>query len=248
MPQTIHLVRHAQGYHNLNSDNHRLHDPELTELGKQQCADLRASFPTKESVDLIVASPLRRTIYTALLSFADVLEKDQSMRLVTLPELQETSDLPCDTGSNLETLLKEFEGKPVDLNRVVEGWNSKRGYWAPTAQAVTERAKAARQWLRDRKENEIVVVAHGALLHFLSNDWHGATNFQGTGWRNCEVRTYNFDPKSGDEAYLFETSASRERRRGAEKPLGEAEQRNLMQLVVKDWVTVGELKEMEAES
>ncbi|KAL9060637.1 MAG: hypothetical protein Q9162_000588 [Coniocarpon cinnabarinum] len=53
------------------------------------------------------------------------------------------------------------------------------------------------------------------------------TRTAGTGWMNTEFRTYNFDPKSGQNASLVETEDSRLRRRGTEKPLSEAEQRNL---------------------
>uniref|UniRef100_A0A0B7K7N4 Phosphoglycerate mutase family protein n=1 Tax=Bionectria ochroleuca TaxID=29856 RepID=A0A0B7K7N4_BIOOC len=33
MAPTIHLIRHAQGVHNLSFENESIHDPDLTELG-----------------------------------------------------------------------------------------------------------------------------------------------------------------------------------------------------------------------
>lgn len=85
----IHLVRHAQvsapsskcrnaclvnhipkGYHNLSVANQGLRDPRLTPLGEQQCAGLRASFPHHHRITHLVASPMRRTLYTCLLGFA----------------------------------------------------------------------------------------------------------------------------------------------------------------------------------
>jgi hypothetical protein len=76
----------------------------------------------------MVASPLRRTIYTALLSFEPVF-KNRNLKLIALPETQETSDVPCDTGSDPAVLKKEFDGRgaPVDLSLVHDGWNSKVG-------------------------------------------------------------------------------------------------------------------------
>lgn len=49
------------------------------------------------------------------------------MKVIAIPEAQETSDVPCDTGSDPDVLKKEFEEKklPVDLSLVKEGWNSK---------------------------------------------------------------------------------------------------------------------------
>lgn len=54
-------------------------------------------------------------------------EKHPDMKIVLLPDVQETSDVPCDTGSDPEVLRKEMEemGIPVDMSLVHEGWNSK---------------------------------------------------------------------------------------------------------------------------
>lgn len=162
MAPTIHCVRHAQGYHNLSVTNHKIHDPLLTHLGEQQCARLQQDFPDHKSVDLIVASPIKRTIYTALLGFEEDI-KSKGLQVIGLPELQETSDLPCDTGSSPEELQKEFDGKSVDLSLVKEGWNVKEGRWAPTVEDIRERARVARKWLMERPEKNIVVVTHGRL-------------------------------------------------------------------------------------
>lgn len=167
MAPTIHLVRHAQGFHNLCEENHKIHDPLLTPVGKQQCADLQDDFRHHGGVDLIVASPIRRTIYTSLLGFDKDLH-NKGLKVIALPELQETSDLPCDTGSAPEELAKEFADKPVDLGLVKEGWNVKAGKWAATREAIAERAKEAREWLRSRPEQEIVVVTHGLSRNCLS--------------------------------------------------------------------------------
>ena len=136
-------------------------DPLLTPYGEGQCQTLRKNFPYMQNVDLVVASPIKRTIYTALIAFEPVL-KEKNLKVIALPELQETSDLPCDTGSKPEELAKIFDGKPVDLDLVSPGWNSKRMKWAATATAIEKRARDARQWLMARPEKEIVVVSHGA--------------------------------------------------------------------------------------
>lgn len=49
------------------------------------------------------------------------------MKLILLPDIQETSDVPCDTGSDPEVLRKEIEekGLPVDASLVTDGWNVK---------------------------------------------------------------------------------------------------------------------------
>jgi broad specificity phosphatase PhoE len=170
MTPTLHCVRHAQGYHNLSVANHNLHDPLLTNFGEDQCRNLSRKFPNMRSVDLVVASPLKRTIYTALLAFEPVI-KEKGLKVIALPELQETSDLPCDTGSSPELLAKEFEDKPVDLSLVKPGWDSKRMKWAPTSTAIEKRAGDARRWLMARPEKEIVVVSHGKRYAITSNGY-----------------------------------------------------------------------------
>ncbi|EEQ83626.2 phosphoglycerate mutase [Blastomyces dermatitidis ER-3] len=231
MSPIIHCVRHAQGFHNLSHANHIIPDPLLTPHGESQCRDLSAEFPHHSQIDLVVASPLRRTIYTALLAFEDQI-KNKGLTIIALPEIQETSDVPCDVGSDLTVLQKEVDdnGLPVDLKLVGEDWNSKKEKWAPSAEAIANRAREARRWLKARPEKEIVIVTHGGFLHYFTEDWEDSTLYQGTGWRNTEYRTYTFAasvdqddlygrPVDGDNASIIETRESRTRRgRPAEAP------------------------------
>ena len=163
--------------HNLCVANHQIHDPSLTAFGEEQCRQLAQSFPKHESVDLLVCSPLRRTIYTTLLAFQKAIERSGSV--IALPEAQEVVDIPCDTGSDLSVLQREMADKPVDLSRVMDGWNTKTGRWAPTATAVARRAKEARQWLKARPEKEIVLVTHGGFVHYFTEDWSGYVESRG---------------------------------------------------------------------
>lgn len=180
---TIHLIRHAQGFHNLSVANHAIHDPLLTPLGEQQCRTLQQSFPFMDNLELVVASPLKRTIYTALLSFAPAIQKN-NLKVIALPELQETSDLPCDTGSSVEEIEREFAGKAVDTSLMHhpenKDWNNKQGRWAPSSQAIDARATVAREWLYNRPEKEIAVVTHGGFLHYFTQDWSDTHRMDGT--------------------------------------------------------------------
>ncbi|KAH8684741.1 phosphoglycerate mutase family protein-like protein [Tricladium varicosporioides] len=247
MPTTyLHLVRHAQGHHNLCAANHTLPDPSLTTLGEQQCQALSQTFPDPQRITHLVASPLRRTLYTCLLSFPAAVASGK--KVLALPELQETSDLPCDTGSSPSKLHEEFDGKgQVDLSRVHEGWNSKTGRWAANAAATEARARVARLFLRTLgsqsvtstgEDQHIVVVTHGGYLHYFTEDWDGHEKFTGTGWANTEVRSYEFVPGSED-ASLVETRQSREARRGSEIPLTADEQRELRAMAEKGWADNG---------
>lgn len=114
--------------------NYNLRDPLLTSLGKSQCAHLSATYPHHDSISIILASPLRRTIQTAAHSFGPALVREE-VKFVCLPALQEVSNLGADTGTDreeLEAVVREmFEGEglefdvgKIDLGNVEEGWNS----------------------------------------------------------------------------------------------------------------------------
>lgn len=216
-----------------------MQDPDLTPFGKEQCASLAKAFPYHSSVDLLVCSPLKRTIKTTLLAFQSDIERGV-VPVIALPEAQETSDLPCDTGRDPSVLTKEFENQPVDLSRVTRGWNSKQGRWAPVEEAIEKRALEVRRWLKARPEKQIVLVTHGGFLHWFTQDWQGFNEgagehtvsvmwvprndgngadevWSGTGWSNVEYRAYQFSEDGSDS--LVETKESRESRRGAEKGL-----------------------------
>lgn len=218
----VHLVRHAQGFHNLCEANHTLPDPDLTDLGKQQCAKLQETFSSEQhdKVTHLVASPMRRTIYTCLLGFAPAIARlagngNGRGGIIALPDLQEISLFPCDTGSEVEDLLREFKNGEVDFGRVQEGWNDKGpgSEYAPEMRKLEARARRARRFFwelgqeyfleqlqeqgktngddRDGKEEaNIVAVTHGGFLHFLTQDWDGLDVGKGTGWDNTEYRSY----------------------------------------------------------
>lgn len=165
MAPKLHLIRHAEGLHNVHKDYYIYRDPLLTPKGKAQCAELQDNFPHHQTVDLIVSSPIRRTLYTSLLSFKHDIEAN-GLHIIALPELQETSDEPCDTGSSPIELANEFHDHPIDFSLVQPGWNVKQGKWGAEWEACRNRAQEAREWLHQRTEREIVVVTHGAYRLF----------------------------------------------------------------------------------
>ena len=154
-----------------------MRDPSLTPFGEDQCRRLARSFPDHDKVELLVASPLRRTIYTTLLGFEPEIKR--GIKIIAQPETQEIGDVPCDTGSDPDVLKEEMAGKPVDLSLVHDGWNNKKGKWAANPRAIEARAKEARQWLKARPEKEIVLVTHGGFLHFFTEDWAETNKFHG---------------------------------------------------------------------
>ncbi|RYP10623.1 hypothetical protein DL765_008048 [Monosporascus sp. GIB2] len=235
MTPIIHLVRHAQGYHNLNEENQLIQDPLLTPLGETQCDELCKRFGEHDKITHLVASPLRRTLYTCLRSFAPAVQSGK--KVIALPDAQEVSVNPCDIGSDPEKLKAEF-GDRVDFGLVHPGWNDKSedSKYFPNPVKLAARSRDVRLWLRELvkgagEDAQVVLVTHGGILHFLTEDWDGFAPSKGTGWQNTELRSYEFeDPEWKDpNASLRETKPSWRRRRGSEIPLSRAEQVQLQQ-------------------
>jgi broad specificity phosphatase PhoE len=110
-------------------------------------------YPHLAHIEFIVSSPIRRTLQTSLIGF--------NYKPVPHPGFQENSAKPCDTGSDLVLLKEEFP--ELDFNLVQEGWNSKKREWAPDEVSLARRARNMRVWLKEREENEIIVVTHGGI-------------------------------------------------------------------------------------
>ncbi|KAJ9639667.1 hypothetical protein H2204_003737 [Knufia peltigerae] len=256
----VHLVRHAQGYHNLGSEFHSLPDPKLTPLGESQCADLqRTHFPpsSQSNISLVAASPLSRTLHTAYLTFSPALDNGKCPPLIlAVPDAQETSDFPCDTGSDPDVLRARCAGHswPVDLSLVGEGWNVKTldNRYSPASGAIALRARDTRRLLRQKarelsaggdQDVEIVLVAHGGYLHYITDDWEEADRLSGTGWENCEFRTYTFESdfaSDGDEdAFFTETVDSRRRRGKTEPQFDHHTQKRLFERMMQGWEDQG---------
>lgn len=100
----------------MTKDGHLLHDPSLTEKGKQQCIDRCKDFDRHDKIELLLASPLRRAIQTCQLAFAPCVER--GLVIIALPTAEEVSDAPSDTGSPVEDLIKEFGDEKVDFDHL----------------------------------------------------------------------------------------------------------------------------------
>ncbi|KAG9950372.1 phosphoglycerate mutase family protein, partial [Aureobasidium melanogenum] len=197
-PKTLYFVRHAQGEHNAQHDD-SIPDAVLTPHGKSQCKDLRASFAHHDSMALIVSSPLRRALQTAVHAFAPALQRD-GVKTILQPMAQEMNAYPCDIGTDQDELQRQVKaGELWDTELSVSsdkiGFDAE-GKWAPDRASVQKRAAKLRSWLFGRKEDVVVVVSHGGFLHALTEDWSGFNASLGTGWQNCEIREFVFTEKS----------------------------------------------------
>ncbi|PUU75616.1 hypothetical protein B9Z19DRAFT_1131019 [Tuber borchii] len=200
-PRIITLVRHGQAEHNVSRD-FQVRGTSLTALGETQCQELSK---------------------TTLLGFKKRVESGVKVKF--LAELQETSDMPSDTGSSRDVLEKEELFQGLDFSGLPDDWTSKKGKWAPDPDSLRERARIVRKWLKSRSEDHVVAVSHGYKLGIAtatSRALAGAKPSSGS---------YAFVEGDDDNASIIETDESKERRKEGKKPVGETEMKPLGEVV-----------------
>lgn len=185
MVSKIVIVRHAESVHNVTKDFSQL-DPPLTSLGVEQASTISQQLPSTGDIATVISSPLRRALQTTLAGFSTILDKqyfdkssgqgiDGGATLSLDPDLQERSDLPCDTGSSASELAKAFPS--LSFDGLGEEWLKKTDRYAPDDDAVRERAERVRislfeiaESLEDDERKNIVIVTHGVFMKFLTGD------------------------------------------------------------------------------
>lgn len=221
MPPTIHLVRHAEGHHNVAKNGEDIHDPFLTDEGIQQAQHLCDTFAHHDEIDLLVASPMKRTIQTCQKAFAPAVRRGH--KILLMPLAQESSDQPMDTGSTLEDIEKAFAGEDILDTRRLEifpYWNTNSGTFAVDDDSLIERARMLRTALKARPESNVAIVSHGSFAHYIVGNLDESGNHTTRMWNNTECRSYKFvedDDGDDQDATLFELQESIERRPDLEK-------------------------------
>ncbi|WFD06010.1 hypothetical protein MVES1_001348 [Malassezia vespertilionis] len=178
----VFLTRHAQAEHNVAGD-YTILDAPLTPLGKKQAAALGPVIASlQQEADVLISSPLRRTLQTTMLGYKDAVERlGGPKHVVVLPQMQ---------GSDRAVLESDPEFSVFELSALTPEWNSKAGFYAPDSASLDARAQWLRQYLRARPEQNIVAVAHGDILRHMIQEEHP--------WTNAEVRLFQFDPAAVD--------------------------------------------------
>ncbi|KAH9295317.1 hypothetical protein KI387_038905, partial [Taxus chinensis] len=199
----LHLVRHGQGYHNVEGEKDfkaymspEFLDASLTPLGWEQVNNLRKHIGNNgiaSRIELVVTSPLTRTMQTAVGVFGGVsyIDGDSSPPLmvagvgksnhnaisssncppVIAVELcrEHLGVHPCDKRKSITEYLPLFPAIDFSLVETDEDY-----LWKPDVrekiEEVAARGRSFFNWLLTRKENEIAVVSHsGFLTHTLAS-------------------------------------------------------------------------------
>lgn len=181
---TVTILRHGQSQHNVDR-GYKYRDPLLTDLGRQQAS----AVPVVSAPDLIVISPMTRTIQTALIAFKDLGSNPSSRTSVQIwPDLREAHDAICNKGVSRAELSAKFP--QFDFSECREQWD----YEEHSHEVAVVRAERVRRLLQDMSQRyrNIYVVTHRGFIAYL---------VKGTRFDTGELRRYQFAPStpSNDE-------------------------------------------------
>lgn len=188
MTSLIHIVRHGQSLHNVERGYpHR--DPPLTSAGQEATKAIR--IPA--TPDLIIISPMTRTIQTAMNIFPNIFDTTPLPVDVQIwPDLRETYEAECNKGLSRKDIATRFP--ELDFTGCPEEWS----HPPHTAAGASLRAESVRRRLKDLSKvySHIVLITHRGFIGFLV----GGDRFE-----VCESRSYRF--AADDESVNLELGA-----------------------------------------
>lgn len=204
----VHFVRHAEGHHNVAGRKNpvfgymseELVDAQLTPKGIEQCEALRQKAKSSlRNVELVVTSPLRRTMQTAMYTFPFL---KGAIPWIAIEHVREQTGLhPCDRRLSITEHKENFPF--IDFDLVENDSDPLYSLYTLREPAidVQRRGRDFMRWLQSRPEKEIIVVSHAGYLRQL---FRGVLHFSNAKdaeeFSNCEMRTiiFNFDEVEED--------------------------------------------------
>ena len=167
----IYLIRHAQSEANAATDLDNptfYYDAKITHLGRNQTLKTRNAIKNV-NFDLMLVSPLTRTLQTFLLIFPE-----PKVNTIVFPLIREHLDHSCDVGRQPKILKKEFP--QFDFSKLKNFWwnnNIPIDESKITKELIEDldmRVAEFRQWIHHREEQTIAVVSHGTFISRIINE------------------------------------------------------------------------------
>jgi broad specificity phosphatase PhoE len=159
------FIRHGQGEHTLDLPNSlQIADPALTKEGIKQARFLREQFPLSEK-DILVISPIRRTLQTALYWSEDIKCTKIVSPLVSprmFPQNPAWRILPCDMILDKEKIKIEFPNFQVKENLPSELWSD--GINTMPENKFKTLAENFIEWCKKQSTKRIFIVSHDGTI------------------------------------------------------------------------------------
>jgi broad specificity phosphatase PhoE len=179
-PRTVVLLRHGESASQRLPWEQRTTDSALVDValsadGINQAHNIDTTkFPVP---DLIVCSPLRRTLMTARLVWERIQQEHSvCVPVIANPDIQEYSaTTSCESKGRPVLMLRQEaltilnENMEIDVSLPIEraGGSDRGQWWVDPVEDPHPRLRRFLQWLQNRPENTILVVCHANLMKAL---------------------------------------------------------------------------------
>ena len=178
--KNIYFIRHGEGYHNLTThghNNYHIKYPRLTVKGIDQCYETRQKLENIE-FDLVLVSPLRRTLETATYIFG------KRIKTICVEEIRELNSNTCDLRESISDVSPPFDH--IDFRRINDLWDYNK---KESRIDIENRMKKFMKYLTKSSYHNIAVVSHGGFLDMFLRKYGGNMQLTYTTFmNNCEYK------------------------------------------------------------
>ncbi|MFB4166886.1 histidine phosphatase family protein [Virgibacillus sp. JSM 102003] len=159
------FIRHGQGEHTLDLPEslHTL-DPALTKEGVNQAKTLKKQFPLSQS-DVIIISPIRRTLQTAQIWSEGIKCRKIVSPLISprmFPQNPEWQTLPCDEILTKEIIKEDFTDFYIEEELSNEWWS--KGINKLPEKDFKFVAEEFLKWCKQIGNKRIYIVSHDGTI------------------------------------------------------------------------------------
>lgn len=173
MSKLLYLIRHGRALHNDNYLKYgektfydsRYKDTRLTSIGHGQSIFLNKNWKELHNIDLVLVSPLYRSLQTAENIFNGI-----NLPIIALEDLREYpyNSQTCNYRTNKITLENNFPS--IDFNNISvidEKFNIKE---TETMNSLDKRISNIKNYIKNRKEEKICIVGHSIFLEKMKDN------------------------------------------------------------------------------
>ena len=172
MNKTLYCIRHGTALHNVlfweygSQVYQKYRDTPLVAKGVEEAKKLGKTWKEIDNIELILVSPLLRTLQTASHIF-----ENKNIPMLALDCIMEYPQGYSDICNHRKTIV---ELKPCYPNIDFSSINKEKDIWRPdrdeTISELNSRINELIKFIKSRKEKHIAIVSHSSYLgHFLFN-------------------------------------------------------------------------------
>lgn len=166
----LYCIRHGESLHNIlypiiGEDAYiKNRDTPLTHLGTIQSLNLSNSWDEIKNIELIIVSPLIRTLETC----KNIFINNKNIPIIALDYLLEhpLGIHYCNYRKNIKILKKLYNN--VNFDEIVfdeYNWKNQK----ESEEELNDRISNLKIWLKNRKENNIAIIGHNSFFKKLLN-------------------------------------------------------------------------------